>query len=104
MLKYVYNYIKDMKIIGMLKEDNEKKVMEVVVLFGVVVGLIFFINFIFIVIYKIFIFIKVGNSIVFFLYLNVLKVIFEIVRIISEVVEKVGCLKGVISCMIVLII
>lgn len=27
--KHVYNYIKDMKTIGMLKEDNEKKVMEI---------------------------------------------------------------------------
>lgn len=99
--KHVYNYIKDMKTIGMLKEDNEKKVMEVAVPLGVVAGLIPSTNPTSTVIYKTLISIKAGNSIVFSPHPNALKAILETVRIISEAAEKAGCPKGAISCMTV---
>lgn len=86
--KHVYNYIKDMKTIGMLKEDNEKKVMEVAVPLGVVAGLIPSTNPTSTVIYKTLISIKAGNSIVFSPHPNALKAILETVRIISEAAEK----------------
>ncbi|EFR97270.1 aldehyde-alcohol dehydrogenase, partial [Listeria ivanovii FSL F6-596] len=99
--KHVYNYIKDMKTIGMLNEDNEKQVMEVAVPLGVVAGLIPSTNPTSTVIYKTLISIKAGNSIVFSPHPNALKAILETVKIISEAAEKAGCPKGAISCMTV---
>lgn len=83
-----------MKTIGMLKEDNEKKVMEVAVPLGVVAGLIPSTNPTSTVIYKTLISIKAGNSIVFSPHPNALKAILETVRIISEAAEKAGCPKA----------
>lgn len=96
----VYKILKNIKIIGIIGEDKEVNMIDIVILVGVVVGFIFLINLILIVIYKIIIFLKVGNIIVFFLYLNVKNCIFEIVNIISEVVIKVGVLEDLILCII----
>ncbi|MGX7148579.1 acetaldehyde dehydrogenase (acetylating) [Enterococcus ureasiticus] len=98
--KFVWNYIKDMKTVGILNEDSEKKVIDVAVPVGVVAGLIPSTNPTSTVIYKALIAIKTGNAIVFSPHPNALNAILETIKIISEAAEKAGCPKGAISCMV----
>ncbi len=58
-------YMKDMKTVGILNEDAEKKVVEIGVPMGVIAGLIPSTNPTSTVIYKTLISLKAGNSIVF---------------------------------------
>ncbi|WP_086313486.1 acetaldehyde dehydrogenase (acetylating) [Enterococcus sp. 7F3_DIV0205] len=98
--KFVWNYIKDMKTVGILNEDNEKKVIDVAVPVGVVAGLIPSTNPTSTVIYKALIAIKAGNAIVFSPHPNALNAILETINIISKAAESAGCPKGAISCMV----
>lgn len=96
--KVVYESIKDLKTVGILKEDNNLKVIEVAVPVGVIVGLIPSTNPTSTTIYKALISIKAGNSIIFSPHPNALNCIVETVKIISEAAEAAGCPKGAISC------
>ncbi|MBP2099064.1 acetaldehyde dehydrogenase (acetylating) [Enterococcus rivorum] len=98
--KFVWDYIKDMKTVGIINEDNDKKVIDVAVPVGVVAGLIPSTNPTSTVIYKALISIKAGNAIVFSPHPNALKAILETINIISEAAEKAGCPAGAISCMV----
>ncbi|KJB84511.1 hypothetical protein AZ66_30895, partial [Paenibacillus sp. E194] len=71
--KHVYASIKDMKTVGVLKDDKAHKVMEVAVPVGVIAGLIPSTNPTSTVIYKALIALKAGNSIVFSPHPNALK-------------------------------
>jgi acetaldehyde dehydrogenase (acetylating) len=99
--KHVYESIKDMKTVGVLKDDKIHKVMEVAVPVGVVAGLIPSTNPTSTVIYKAQIAVKAGNSIVFSPHPNALKSILETVKIISEAAKEAGCPDGAISAMTV---
>lgn len=77
--EFVYDCIKDMKIVGILNEIDI--VIEVGVFMGIVVVLILFINLILIVIYKILILLKVGNVIIVSFYLNVKNCVIDIVKL-----------------------
>ncbi|AIG26996.1 MULTISPECIES: acetaldehyde dehydrogenase (acetylating) [Brevibacillus] len=99
--KHVYEEIKDLKTVGILNEDKEKKTMEIGVPVGVVAGLIPSTNPTSTVIYKAMIALKAGNSIVFSPHPNALRCILETVKIISEAAKKAGCPDGAISCMTV---
>lgn len=99
--KQVYDSIKDMKTVGVLKEDKAHKVMEVAVPVGVIAGLIPSTNPTSTVIYKALIALKAGNSIVFSPHPNALKCILETVKIISEAAVKAGCPEGAIAAMTV---
>lgn len=61
----VYEYIKNIKTVGILKDDKENKVMEVAVPVGVLAGLIPSTNPISTTIYKALIALKAGNAIIF---------------------------------------
>lgn len=98
--KFVWDYIKDMKTVGVIKEDNEKKIIDVAVPVGVIAGLIPSTNPTSTVIYKTLISIKAGNAIVFSPHPNALKAILETIKIITEAAEKAGCPAGAISCML----
>ncbi|WP_149806895.1 aldehyde dehydrogenase family protein, partial [Listeria monocytogenes] len=87
--------------IGMLKDDNEKRVMGGAVPLGVVEGLIPTTSPASTVNYKTLISIKAGNSSVFSPHPNALKAILDTESIISEAAEKDGCPKGDISWMTV---
>ncbi|OOO69185.1 acetaldehyde dehydrogenase (acetylating) [Clostridium tepidum] len=94
--KAVYESIKDVKTVGIINDDKEKKVMEVGIPMGVIAGLIPSTNPTSTVIYKAMISIKSGNSIVFSPHPGAKKCILETVKIISEASEKAGCPKDAI--------
>lgn len=97
--KGVYEYIKDLKTVGIINEDKDKKLVEVAVPVGVVAGLIPSTNPTSTAIYKAMISIKAGNSIVFSPHPMGKKCILETVRIISEAAVAAGAPEGTIGCM-----
>lgn len=99
--KHVYESIKDMKTVGVLKDDKANKVMEVGVPVGVVAGLIPSTNPTSTVIYKALISLKAGNSIVFSPHPNALKSILETVNLINEAAKQAGCPDGAIAAITV---
>ena len=99
--KVVYDHIKDIKTVGIINEDKEKKIVEVAVPVGVIAGLIPSTNPTSTAIYKAMISIKAGNSIVFSPHPGAKKCILETVRIISEAAINAGAPEGVIGCMTV---
>lgn len=96
---FVWDSIKDMKTVGILKEDTTNKVIDVAVPVGVIAGLIPSTNPTSTVIYKALIAIKAGNTIVFSPHPNALQAILETVKVISQAAETAGCPKGAIGCM-----
>lgn len=97
--KGVYEYIKDLKTVGIINEDKEKKIVEVAVPVGVIAGLIPSTNPTSTAIYKAMIAVKAGNSIVFSPHPNAKKCILETVRIISDAATAAGAPEGIIACM-----
>ncbi|MGT2756346.1 acetaldehyde dehydrogenase (acetylating) [Streptococcus ovuberis] len=95
--KGILEEIKDMRTVGILREDREKKITEVAVPVGVVAGLIPSTNPTSTVIYKALISLKAGNSIVFSPHPNALKCIVETVEIIKKAAKRAGCPDGAIS-------
>lgn len=96
--KFVYEAIKDMKTVGVIREDNDNKVIDIAVPMGVVAGLIPSTNPTSTAIYKTLISLKGGNSIVFSPHPNAKKCILETVRIMKEAAIKAGCPEDAISC------
>ena len=96
---FVWDYIKDMKTVGVLNEDHERKLVDIAVPVGVIAGLIPSTNPTSTVIYKALVSIKAGNSIVFSPHPNALKSILETVRIITAAAQAAGCPAGAIGCM-----
>lgn len=96
---FVWDSIKDMKTVGILKEDTTNKVIDVAVPVGVIAGLIPSTNPTSTVIYKALIAIKAGNAIVFSPHPNALQAILETIKVISQAAETAGCPKGAIGCM-----
>ncbi|SJZ37900.1 acetaldehyde dehydrogenase (acetylating) [Pilibacter termitis] len=86
--KVVYDSIKDMKTVGILREDMEEKLIEVAVPVGVVAGIIPSTNPTSTAIYKAMIAIKSGNSIVFSPHPGALKSILATVEIIREALAE----------------
>jgi acetaldehyde dehydrogenase (acetylating) len=99
--KAVYEYIKDLKTVGIINEDKDKKLVEVAVPVGVIAGLIPSTNPTSTAIYKAMIAIKAGNSIVLSPHPMAKKCIFETVKIISEAAVAAGAPEGAIACMTV---
>lgn len=95
----VYDYIKDMKTVGVVHEDAEAKVVEIAVPMGVIAGLIPSTNPTSTVIYKALIALKAGNSIVFSPHPNALNCIMETVHIIQDTLEECGLPRGCVSVM-----
>lgn len=95
----VYNHIKDMKTIGIIKEDEEKKIVEIGSPVGTIAALIPSTNPTSTVIYKALIALKSGNAIVFSPHPSALNCILKTAEIINDAVIGAGAPHGLINCM-----
>ena len=93
----LYNYIKDMKTIGVIKEDKEKKVIEIAEPVGVLMGIIPSTNPTSTAIYKSIISIKSRNGIVFSPHPSALKCTCEAARLMAEAAVQAGAPEGIIG-------
>ncbi|MDR0926069.1 MAG: acetaldehyde dehydrogenase (acetylating) [Hungatella sp.] len=98
----VYESIKDLKTVGVISENPEKRIVEVGVPMGVIAGLIPSTNPTSTVMFKALIAIKAGNAIVFSPHPGAKKSIIETVRVIREAAEAAGCPQGAIGCIEIL--
>lgn len=94
----VYDSIKDLKTVGVIREDEKLQIMDIAVPMGVIAGIVPSTNPTSTVIYKTLISLKGANSIVFSPHPSAKKCILETVRVISEAAERAGCPKGAIGC------
>ncbi|WP_448821560.1 acetaldehyde dehydrogenase (acetylating) [Cetobacterium sp.] len=93
--EYLHEYIKDMKTIGELK--NENGVLEIGVPLGVIAGLIPSTNPTSTTIYKTLISLKAGNGIVISPHPNAKNCIIETANLLKEIAEKAGVPEGLIG-------
>lgn len=96
--RIVYENIKNLKTVGIISENKEKKIVDIAVPVGVIAGLIPSTNPTSTAIYKSQIAVKAGNSIVFSPHPNAKKCIIEAVKIISEAAIAAGAPDGTINC------
>lgn len=92
-----YDYIKDMKTVGVIREDGEKGIMEVGVPMGVVAALIPSTNPTSTTMYKALISLKSGNGIVISPHPGAKNCILETVKIIQEAAYNAGAPEGLIG-------
>jgi len=95
----VYNAIKPMKTVGIVREDAEKRVLEVASPIGVIAAIIPSTNPTSTAIYKALIALKGRNAIVFSPHPSAAKCILETSRLLADAAERAGAPRGVISCM-----
>ncbi len=93
-----WEYVKDMKTVGLLREDPVRKIYEIGVPMGVVAALIPSTNPTSTVMYKSIISLKAGNAIVISPHPGAKNAILETARIIAEAAEAAGAPKGAVSC------
>lgn len=94
----VYEYIKDMKTIGDLGYDAEKKLRCIAVPVGVIAGLIPSTNPTSTALFKAEIAIKAGNAIVFSPHPTALRCIMETVKVIRQAIAEAGGPEDLVSC------
>lgn len=92
-----YEFIKDMKTVGVIHEDGAKGIMEVGVPMGVIAALIPSTNPTSTVMYKTLISLKAGNGIVISPHPGAKNCILETVKIIQEAAKKAGAPDGLIG-------
>lgn len=97
--KNVYEFIKDMKTIGVLREDPQNKVIEAGVPMGVVMGIIPSTNPTSTTIYKALVSLKAGNGIVFAPHPNACRCINAASQVMHEAAIKAGAPEGIIGCL-----
>ncbi|SNS12518.1 acetaldehyde dehydrogenase [Anaerovirgula multivorans] len=95
----VYNHIKGMKTIGIIHEDEEKKIVEIGTPVGTIAALIPSTNPTSTVIYKTLIALKAGNAIIFSPHPSALKSILKTVEILNKAAVEAGAPEGLIHCM-----
>lgn len=95
----VYESIRNVKTVGIIKEDSAAGVVEIAVPMGVIAGLIPSTNPTSTVLYKALVAVKSANAIVFSPHPGAKKCILETVRIVREAAEAAGCPRGAIGCM-----
>lgn len=93
-----YESFKDMKCVGILKEDKEKKLIEVGVPMGVVAALIPSTNPTSTVMYKSLICLKSGNAIIISPHPGALKCILETYKIIAQAAKSAGAPDKIVQC------
>jgi len=96
-----YDSIKDMKTLGILREDPEKKLWEIGVPMGVVAALIPSTNPTSTTMYKTLISLKAGNAIILSPHPNAKNCILETFRIISQAAATAGAPAGLVQCITV---
>lgn len=94
----LWSYMKDMKTVGIIHEDQERRVYQIATPMGVIAGLIPSTNPTSTVIYKALISLKAGNSIVFSPHPSALKCIMETVRILREACYLNGLPEDLVTC------
>lgn len=93
-----YESFKDMKCVGILREDKEKKLIEVGVPMGVVAALIPSTNPTSTVMYKSLICLKSGNAIIISPHPGALKCILETYKIIAQAAKSAGAPDKIVQC------
>lgn len=93
-----YEYVKDQKTVGILKDDPENGLMEVAVPMGVIAALIPSTNPTSTVMYKAIISIKAGNSIIISPHPGAQKCIQEAAKVVAEAAKKSGAPDGLVQC------
>jgi acetaldehyde dehydrogenase (acetylating) len=96
--KLLYDYIKDLKTIGIIDEDKIKKTVDIAVPVGIVAGLIPSTNPTSTTMFKAIISIKAGNGIVISPHPSAKNCIMETVNVINEAALKSGAPEGIIGC------
>jgi acetaldehyde dehydrogenase (acetylating) len=94
----VYNAIKDMKTVGIIRRDEQNRVWEVAHPVGVVAGIVPSTNPTSTAIFKSLIAVKARNAIVFSPHPAAAKCTAEAAKIMQEAAERAGAPKGLISC------
>lgn len=93
----MHEAVKDLKTVGVLKEDKEAKIIDLGVAMGVVIGLVPSTNPTSTVLFKAIIALKAGNSIVFSPHPNAKKCILATVELIARAAEAAGAPAGAIA-------
>lgn len=96
--QYVYEYVKDMKTIGVIERDEKNKEYTIAVPVGVIAGLIPSTNPTSTALYKAEIAIKAGNAIVFSPHPSALRSIKETVKVIRQAIAEAGGNENLVSC------
>ncbi|SET25171.1 acetaldehyde dehydrogenase [Natronincola peptidivorans] len=97
--KAVYEYIKDMKTVGILKEDKEKRLMEIASPVGVIAALIPSTNPTSTTIYKSLSALKAGNAVIFSPHPSAKNCTYETAKLLQETASRNGAPDGLIGCM-----
>lgn len=93
-----YESIKDMKTVGILRDDREKGILEVAVPVGVVAALIPSTNPTSTVMYKSLICLKSGNAIIISPHPNAKNCIIETYKVIAQAAKEAGAPDGIVQC------
>ena len=96
---FVYNAIKDLRTVGILREDHEKGIIEIATPVGVIAAIIPSTNPTSTTINKVLISLKSRNGIVLSPHPSASKCIQETARILAEAARSVGAPEGLIQCM-----
>ena len=97
--RQVWNAVKDMKTVGVLKEDPREKLWEVGVPMGVIAAIVPSTNPTSTVCYKAMIALKSGNSIVFSPHPKAIGCTRKAAQIVAEAAEKAGAPEGSVGCL-----
>lgn len=95
----VWNHIKDMKTIGIIKEDKEKRLLDVAAPVGVIAALIPSTNPTSTTIYKALISLKAGNAVVFSPHPSALECIHATVEVIQQVLKERDLSENLVTAM-----
>ncbi|MDK2799557.1 MAG: hypothetical protein PWQ70_1176 [Clostridiales bacterium] len=95
----LYEYIKDMKTLGIIHEDKEKKIVEIGTPVGVITALIPSTNPTSTVIYKTLIALKSGNAVIFSPHPSAMKCTSKTVEVLRRAAVEAGAPEGLIGCL-----
>lgn len=93
-----WDSVKNMAVVGVIKEDRERGLMEIGVPVGIVAALIPSTNPTSTAMYKSIISLKAGNAVIISPHPNAKESIFETVRVITQAAESAGAPKGSVNC------
>lgn len=96
---YVFESIKTMKTVGIIREDNERKIWEIAEPVGVIAGIVPTTNPTSTVIYKAMIALKSRNAIVFSPHPSAVRCTLEAAKLMNQAAVSAGAPDGVISCL-----
>jgi acetaldehyde dehydrogenase (acetylating) len=95
----VWNHIKEMKTIGIIREDKDKRILDVAAPVGVIAALIPSTNPTSTTIYKALISLKAGNAVVFSPHPSALECIHATVELIQQVIQERGLSENLVTAM-----